>query len=129
MQIARSRRGLPLDLKRPEAQVVLHRLVPQADVVITSHPLPLRARLGQDWARLEPLSPRLIYASLTGYGETGPEAAKPGFDATTEGARGSIQSAGLGRVVHQPLLPRFEPADRLRHAVTFGVAGAPALAH
>lgn len=90
MQVARSRRGLALDLKQPEAQAVLHRLVPQADVLITNHPLPLRARLGLDWARIEPLNPRLIYASLTGYGETGPEAAKPGFDATTYWARSGL---------------------------------------
>lgn len=83
MQVDRSRRGLALDLKQPQAQAVLHRLVRDADVLITNHPLPLRPRLGLDWARLEPMNPRLVYASLTGYGETGPEADKPGFDATT----------------------------------------------
>ena len=109
MQVARSRRGLALDLKQPDAQAVLHRLVADADVLITNHPLPLRVRLGLDWARLEALNPRLIYASLTGYGESGPEADKPGFDATTYWARSGL--ADLTRP--DPDGPPANPANGL----------------
>jgi len=90
MQGARSRRAIALDLKKPEAQAVLHRLVRAADVLITNYPLPVRERLGLAWAQLRDVNPRLVYASLTGYGETGPEAAKPGFDATTYWARSGL---------------------------------------
>ncbi len=90
MQVARNRRALALDLKQPEGQAVLHRLVREADVLITNHPLALRPRLGLDWSQIEPLNPRLVYASLTGYGETGAEAHKPGYDATTYWARSGL---------------------------------------
>ena len=90
MQVCRNRRALALDLKRAEGQAVLHRLVQGADVLITNHPLPLRPKLGLDWPQIEPLNPRLVYASLTGYGESGPEAHKPGYDATTYWARSGL---------------------------------------
>ena len=90
MQVARNRRALALDLKSAEGQAVLHRLVRAADVLITNYPLPLRPKLGLAWEQIEPLNPRLIYASLTGYGESGPEAHKPGYDATTYWARSGL---------------------------------------
>lgn len=90
MQAARNRRALALDLKQAEGRAVLHRLVASADVFITNAPPHTRERLGLAHAQLEPLNPRLIYASLTGYGETGPEAARPGFDATTYWARSGL---------------------------------------
>ncbi|MBO9650391.1 MAG: CoA transferase [Variovorax sp.] len=90
MQGARSRRAIALDLKKREGQAVLHRLVREADVLITNYPLPVRARLGLAWETIRELNPRLVYASLTGYGETGPEAGKPGFDATTYWARSGL---------------------------------------
>ena len=58
-----------------------------ADVFITNYPPPVRQRLGITYDDLTPLNERLIYASFTGYGETGPEANKPGFDATAWWAR------------------------------------------
>ncbi|MDO8704395.1 MAG: CaiB/BaiF CoA-transferase family protein [Sulfuricaulis sp.] len=90
MQVARNRRALALDLKSTEGQAVLHRLVQSADVFVTNAPPDTRERLGLAYSQLELLNPRLIYASLTGYGETGPEAAKPGFDATTYWARSGL---------------------------------------
>jgi formyl-CoA transferase len=90
MQVARNRRGLALNLKSAEGQAVLHRLVRAADVLITNYPPHVRGRLGLAYAQLAPLNPRLIYASLTGYGETGPEANKPGFDANTYWARSGL---------------------------------------
>ncbi len=84
---SRDKRSLVLDLKLAEGQAVLHRLVAQADVFITNMPLPVRPRLALDHERLLALNPRLIYASLTAYGETGPEANKAGFDVTAYWAR------------------------------------------
>ncbi|PZO20435.1 MAG: carnitine dehydratase [Burkholderiales bacterium] len=109
MQVDRSRRGLALDLKQPDAQTVLHRLVEQADVLITNHPLPLRPRLGLAWDQLRDINPRLIYASLTGYGECGAEKDKAGFDATTYWARSGL--ADLTRP--DPDGPPANPANGL----------------
>jgi len=84
---SRNKRSLALDLKHPDGQAVLHRLVASADVFITNFPLPVRGRLGMAAADLMPLNQRLIYASFTAYGEEGAEAAKTGFDSTAYWAR------------------------------------------
>jgi crotonobetainyl-CoA:carnitine CoA-transferase CaiB-like acyl-CoA transferase len=86
----RGKRGLALDLGRPEGQAVLHRLVAGADVFVTNYPLAVRSKLALDHERLMAMNERLIYASFTGYGETGPEAAKPGFDVTAYWARSGL---------------------------------------
>ncbi|HUC12501.1 MAG TPA: CoA transferase [Stellaceae bacterium] len=86
----RNKRSLALDLRLPEGQGVLRRLVAAADVFITNYPPPVRRRLGITYDELAPLNERLIYASFTGYGETGPEADKPGFDATAWWARSGL---------------------------------------
>lgn len=87
---SRNKRSIALDLKHPEGQAVLHRLVAQADVFITNLPLPVRGRLALEAGRLMALNPRLVYASMTAYGETGPESAKPGFDITAYWARSGL---------------------------------------
>ncbi len=84
---ARNKRSLALDLRAEAGRAVLYRLVSDADVFITNYPPPVRTRLKITYDDLAPLNQRLIYASFTGYGETGPEANKPGFDATAWWAR------------------------------------------
>ena len=86
----RNKKSLALDLRSAAGQSVLRRLVTQADVFITNYPAPVRRRLGIAYEELAPLNGRLIYASFTGYGETGPEADKPGFDATAWWARSGL---------------------------------------
>jgi crotonobetainyl-CoA:carnitine CoA-transferase CaiB-like acyl-CoA transferase len=86
----RNKKSLALDLRVPAGQDVLRRLVTQADVFITNYPAPVRCRLKITYEDLAPLNDRLIYASFTGYGETGPEADKPGFDATAWWARSGL---------------------------------------
>ena len=84
---SRNKKSLALDLRVPTGQAVLRRLGAQADVFITNYPPPVRRRLKITYDDLAPLNGRLIYASFSGYGETGPEADKPGFDATAWWAR------------------------------------------
>jgi crotonobetainyl-CoA:carnitine CoA-transferase CaiB-like acyl-CoA transferase len=86
----RSKRGLALDLANSEGQAAIHRLVAKADVFITNYPLVVRRKLAVDHERLAALNERLIYASFTGYGETGAEAGKPGFDVTAYWARSGL---------------------------------------
>ena len=84
---ARNKRSLAIDLKRPEGLAVLQRLLGTTDVFITNFPLPVRARLKIAAADLLAVNPRLVYGSITAYGETGEEAARTGFDATAYWAR------------------------------------------
>jgi crotonobetainyl-CoA:carnitine CoA-transferase CaiB-like acyl-CoA transferase len=92
---ARNKRSLVLDLKTPEGQQVLHRLVAAADVLITNFPLQVRDRLGLAYEQLVHINPRLIYTSFTAYGETGPEANTSGFDSTAWWARSGLMSEVL----------------------------------
>ncbi len=87
---SRNKRSIALDLKHPDGQRVLHRLVQEADVFITNLPLAARARLAIAYEQVAPLNERLIYASFTAYGEVGEEADKPGFDATAWWARSGL---------------------------------------
>jgi formyl-CoA transferase len=86
----RSKRGLALNLASSAGQDVLHTLVKQADVFITNQPLAVRKKLRTDYGTLAALNDRLIYASFTGYGESGDEAGKPGFDLTAYWARSGL---------------------------------------
>jgi len=83
----RNKRAVAIDLRSADGQDVLHRLVRGADVFVTNVPLDGRARLRVRHEDLAPLNPRLIYASVTAYGERGGEASRPGFDSTALWAR------------------------------------------
>ena len=87
---SRNKQSVAIDLKHPEGLAVLYRLVRKADVFITNFPLGARRRLKIDYDTLAPVNQRLIYASLTAYGETGPEAEKTGFDTTAYWARSGL---------------------------------------
>ncbi len=87
---SRNKRALALDLKSSAGRAVLDRLVSQSDVFITNVPLPARGRLGIRYSDFRDTCPRLIYASLTAYGEEGEEAGKTGFDATAYWARSGL---------------------------------------
>jgi crotonobetainyl-CoA:carnitine CoA-transferase CaiB-like acyl-CoA transferase len=86
----RNKKSLALDLTKPDGQIILRRLVADADVFITNFPLGVRQRLGIAHEDLAPLNDRLVYASFTGYGETGEEAEKPGFDSNAWWARSGL---------------------------------------
>lgn len=83
----RNKRSLAIDLKHPEGLAVLNRLVAAADVFITNFPLPVRERLKISASDLLAINARLIYGSMTAYGELGEEAGRTGFDATAYWAR------------------------------------------
>ena len=84
---SRNKQSLAIDLKHPEGLGVLNRLIGSADVFITNFPLPVRERLKIAAADLLAINPRLVYGSITAYGEAGAEAARTGFDATAYWAR------------------------------------------
>ncbi|MCC8952737.1 CoA transferase [Bradyrhizobium sp. Pear77] len=100
----RNKRSLVVDLKNPHSAEVLARLVKWADVLVTNFPPRVRQRLGLNYEDVSLLNPRLIYADITGYGEVGPEADKPGYDTTAYWAR-----SGLMHVTRQASSPPALP--------------------
>ena len=78
---------MAIDLRTRDGQGLLHRLVSDVDVFVTNAPLDSRARLRVRYEDLAPLNARLVYASISAYGETGEEASKPGFDSIALWAR------------------------------------------
>ncbi|HZL00242.1 MAG TPA: CoA transferase [Caulobacteraceae bacterium] len=87
---SRNKESLALDLKTPAARAVLDGLIARADVFITNYPFPIRERLRLRAEDVTALNPRLIYASLTPYGEEGPERDRTAYDATAWWARSGL---------------------------------------
>jgi crotonobetainyl-CoA:carnitine CoA-transferase CaiB-like acyl-CoA transferase len=87
---SRNKKSLAINIASDEGRAILYKLVQEADVFITNFPPNVRKRLRVTYEDISALNPRLIYASFTGYGETGPEANKPGFDATVWWARSGL---------------------------------------
>jgi len=89
----RLKRSLAIDLKKPEARPVLEKLVKRADIMIVNFPPPARERLRLRWEDMQAINPKLVYCSLTGYGESGPDRDRPGFDVTAYFGRSGILDA------------------------------------
>lgn len=90
---SRNKRSLVLDLKQPAARAALDRLLAVSDIVICNFPPPVRDKLKLTYEDMKKVNPRLIYASLTGYGESGPDRDRPGFDVTAYFARSGLLDA------------------------------------
>ncbi len=86
----RNKRSLALNLKSAAGMEVLHRLVADCDIYITNHPQAMRRQLGLTYEDLKPLNERMIYASLTAYGEEGPERDREGFDLVAYWSRSGL---------------------------------------
>src|SRR2546422_4626718 len=91
----RSKQSIVLDLKATDGVAILHRLVSTTDVFLTNYRAPALARLRLRWDDLAPLNPRLVYASASAFGESGPEADKPGYDTVVYWARSGLESSLL----------------------------------
>lgn len=89
---ARNKRSLTLNLKAAEGKTILERLIRGCDVYITNQPLPMRRALGLTWEDLQPRNDRMIYASLTAYGEEGPERDREGFDLVAYWSRSGLMN-------------------------------------
>lgn len=88
----RGRRSIAVDLRSPAGSKIIRQLVSKADIFICNTPEGGRKRLGIDSDTLLALNPRLIYAAVSAYGDIGPDAGKPGFDATAYWARSGLQA-------------------------------------
>jgi crotonobetainyl-CoA:carnitine CoA-transferase CaiB-like acyl-CoA transferase len=95
LALNRSKKSVALDLKTAEGADALTRLIETADVLIENFRPGSLAELGFDYASASALNPRLIYCSISGYGQTGPHAQLPGYDAVIQGEAGIMDMTGL----------------------------------
>jgi formyl-CoA transferase len=91
----RNKRSVTLNLKEPEGIALLKRLINTADVVVENFRPDVKYRLGIDYATLADANPGLVYASISGFGQTGPYASRPGFDQIAQGMGGLMSVTGL----------------------------------
>jgi formyl-CoA transferase len=94
MAVNRNKRSLTLDLKRPEGVALMKRLVATADVFVENYRAGVAERLGLGWEALRAVNPRLVYCSISGFGQTGPYAARGGYDLIAQGMSGIISVTG-----------------------------------
>ncbi len=120
----RGKRGIVLDLRRPEGRATAQRLVRDADVFLTNVRPQKLAALGMDAATLRGSNPRLVFASLSGYGTAGPERDRAAFDYAAFWSRAGIM-ASLGEPEGPPPTQRPGMGD---HMTGLGLAGAIAAA-
>ena len=90
----RNKRSLTLDLKAPEGRAAFLKLAETADVVVENYRPGVMARLGIGYDALSAVNPRLILASISGFGQDGPYAARPGFDQVAQGMGGLMSITG-----------------------------------
>ena len=93
--VHRNKRGMTLNLKSPEGIAILKKLVASADVLVENYRPDVKRRLGIDYATLAEINPRLVYASISGYGEDGPYRLRPGFDQIAQGMGGLMSITGF----------------------------------
>jgi crotonobetainyl-CoA:carnitine CoA-transferase CaiB-like acyl-CoA transferase len=105
----RGKRGIAVALNRPEGAELVRRLAAGADVFICNLMTDRQAKFGLDPDGLLALNPRLVHATLTGYGLTGPDAARPGYDLTAFFGRGAVLHAMAEP--DNPAPPRLRPAQ------------------
>lgn len=90
----RNKKSVAIDISTEQGQQTVRRLVAQADVLVENFKVGDLARYGLDYASLRAIHPRLVYCSITGYGQTGPYAERPGYDFIFQGEAGLMSVTG-----------------------------------
>lgn len=91
----RNKRAMTLNLKDPKGLEVFKRLAAKADVIVENFRPDVKDKLGIDYASMRAINPRLVYASISGFGQDGPYAKRPGFDQIAQGMGGLMSITGL----------------------------------
>jgi crotonobetainyl-CoA:carnitine CoA-transferase CaiB-like acyl-CoA transferase len=94
LSLNRNKRSLAVDLKTPEGRALLATLVKSADVFLQNYRPGVAERLGVDYATLSAINPKLVYVSMSGYGEDGPYKNRPGQDLLLQAMSGAMMSTG-----------------------------------
>lgn len=84
----RNKRSVAIDMAKSEGQQLIRRLAESSDICIENFKVGDLARYGLDWASLAKINPRLVYCSITGFGQDGPHASHPGYDYLFQGLGG-----------------------------------------
>jgi crotonobetainyl-CoA:carnitine CoA-transferase CaiB-like acyl-CoA transferase len=95
MSVNRGKKSLTLDLKAAAGKTVLRKLLAGADVLLENFRPGTLGRLGFGWEAVHTLNPRLVYCSISGFGESGPEASRPGYDLIVQGESGVMDLTGF----------------------------------
>ena len=91
----RNKRSITLDLKHPKGVEILKKLAAKADVVVENFRPDVKHRLGIDYEALSKINPRIVYASISGFGQSGPYRDRPGYDQIAQGLGGLMSVTGL----------------------------------
>ena len=94
MTMNRGKRGLAVDLKQPEGVEIVRRLAAQCDVFVQNYRPGVAKRLGLDFDSLVKINPRLVYAQISGFGNSGPYSSRGGYDLIAQGMSGVISVTG-----------------------------------
>jgi formyl-CoA transferase len=91
----RNKRAMTINLKAPEGVALLKKLAEKADVIVENFRPDVKTRLGIDYEAMAAVNPRIVYASISGFGQDGPYAGRPGFDQIAQGMGGLMSITGL----------------------------------
>lgn len=91
----RNKRSVTIDYSKPEGAAIIRALIGEADVLVENFRTGVLAKYGLDYASLRELNPRLVYCSVTGYGQDGPYASRPGYDGVFQAMCGMMSVSGL----------------------------------
>ena len=94
LNLHRNKRSLTLNLKSQEGRDIFHQLVKSHDVVVENYRPDVKERLGLDYATLSAINPRIVLASISGFGQEGPYRKRPGFDQIAQGMGGLMSVTG-----------------------------------
>jgi crotonobetainyl-CoA:carnitine CoA-transferase CaiB-like acyl-CoA transferase len=92
--VNRNKKSVTLDIAKPEGQAIIHQLLGHCDILVENFKVGALAKYGLGWEQLRQQYPRLIYCSITGFGQTGPYAPRPGYDALIQAMGGVMSLTG-----------------------------------
>src|SRR5207302_1312323 len=95
LNLHRNKRSMTIDLKHPRGVEIIKRIAARADVVVENFRPDVKKRLGIDYEALSKVNPRLVYGSISGFGQSGPYADRPGYDQIAQGMGGLMSITGL----------------------------------
>lgn len=93
--LQRNKRSMTLNLKDPEGRAILERIVSEADVLVENFRPDVKDKLGIGYEHMRRINPRLVYASISGFGQDGPYSVRPGFDQIAQGMGGLMSITGI----------------------------------
>jgi crotonobetainyl-CoA:carnitine CoA-transferase CaiB-like acyl-CoA transferase len=91
----RNKRGLTLNLKSDEGRAIFMKLAKDADIIVENYRSDVKFRLGVDYEAVAKINPRIIYGSISGFGQSGPDAKRPGVDQIAQGMGGLMSITGI----------------------------------